>query len=153
MVNAPVLYTGYAPRWGDDTGSNPVPTTMVELWYYSSMITITNTAAEFRITKTKNGITTSSSIIKDRALYEEALITRLKAINLKLKSELWYNSSMENNNTYTATTVRFSSQGEKLEEVRDFANDWNGFKEASKFVEGADEYAIWYEDKIIDFSK
>ena len=52
------------------------------------MITITNTAAEFRITKTKNGITTSSSIIKDRALYEEALITRLKAINLKLKSEL-----------------------------------------------------------------
>jgi len=54
---------------------------------------------------------------------------------------------------YTATTVRFSPQGEKLEEVRDFANDWNGFKEASKFVEGADEYAIWYEDKIIDFSK
>jgi|TARA_B110000908_G_scaffold82697_1_gene99004 hypothetical protein len=60
---------------------------------------------------------------------------------------------MENNNTYTATTVRFNPQGEKLEEVRDFANDWNGFKEASKFVEGADEYAIWYEDKIIDFSK
>ena len=54
---------------------------------------------------------------------------------------------------YVATTVRFSPQGEKLEEVRDFANDWNGFKEASKFVEGADEYAIWYEDKIIDFSK
>ena len=54
---------------------------------------------------------------------------------------------------YTATTVRFSSQGEKLEEVRDFANDWNGFKEASKFVEGADEYAIWYQDKMIDFSK
>ena len=54
---------------------------------------------------------------------------------------------------YTATTVRLSPEGEKLEEVRDFANDWNGFKEASKFVEGADEYAIWYEDKIIDFSK
>jgi len=68
-----------------------------------------------------------------------------------------HNSSMtDTTNTtkeYTATTVRFSPQGEKLEEVRDFANDWNGFKEASKFVEGADEYAIWYEDKIIDFSK
>tara|TARA_B110000285_G_scaffold4191_1_gene4453 strand:- start:358 stop:552 length:195 start_codon:yes stop_codon:yes gene_type:complete len=59
----------------------------------------------------------------------------------------------ENNNTYTATTVRFSPQGEKLEEVRDFANDSNGFKEASKFVAGADEYAIWYEDKIIILSK
>lgn len=60
---------------------------------------------------------------------------------------------MENNNTYTATTVRFSPEGEKLEEVRDFPSDWNGFKEASKFVEGADEYAIWYEGMIIDFSK
>ncbi len=60
---------------------------------------------------------------------------------------------MENNNTYTATTVRFSLQGEELEEVRDFPSDFNGFKEASKFVEGADEYAIWYGDKIIDFSK
>ena len=59
---------------------------------------------------------------------------------------------MENNNTYTATTVRFSPQGEKLEEVRDFPSDWNGFKEASKFVEGADEYAIW-KDKMIEFLK
>ena len=60
---------------------------------------------------------------------------------------------MENNNTYTATTVRFSPEGERLEEVRDFPSDWNGFEDACKFVEGADEYAIWYEGMIIDFSK
>jgi hypothetical protein len=36
---------------------------------------------------------------------------------------------------YTATTVRFSPQGEKLEEVRDFANDWNSKKQASSSKE------------------
>ena len=54
---------------------------------------------------------------------------------------------MENNNTYTATTVRFSPQGENFPKGRD------GLRDAYKFVQGADEYAIWYEDKIIDFSK
>ena len=60
---------------------------------------------------------------------------------------------MENNNTYTATTVRFSPQGEKLEEVRDFPKDRDGLRDAYKFVQSADEWIIWYGDEIIDFSK
>jgi hypothetical protein len=56
---------------------------------------------------------------------------------------------MENNNTYTATTVRFSPQGEKLEEVRDFAKQRTGLRDAYEFVQGADEFIIWCGDEIV----
>jgi hypothetical protein len=60
---------------------------------------------------------------------------------------------MENNNTYCATTVRFNDQGEKLEEVQDFSKCRSGLRDAYKFVEGADEWIIWYGDELVDQTK
>ena len=57
------------------------------------------------------------------------------------------------NNTYTATTCRFTGKGEKLEEVRDFPKGRDGLRDAYKFVQGADEWIIWCGDELVDYAK
>jgi hypothetical protein len=54
---------------------------------------------------------------------------------------------------YTATTVRFNAQGEMLEDVRDFPKCRDGLRQAYKFVDGADEWTIWYGTEMVDHAE
>ena len=53
---------------------------------------------------------------------------------------------------YIATTCTFNSEGEKLEEVRDFPKDRDGLRAAYKFVQSAEDWIIWYGDEVVDQS-
>jgi hypothetical protein len=54
---------------------------------------------------------------------------------------------------YTATTCRFNSHGEILEEVQNFTKDRPGLRQAYKFIQGADEWIIWCGDEMVDYAK
>ena len=55
--------------------------------YTVSMIKIKNTKAETRITETVNGVTSGSTTIHDRALYEKVMFARIRKINKELAKE------------------------------------------------------------------
>jgi len=59
---------------------------------------------------------------------------------------------MIKNNTYTVTTVEFSSTGEMREQVRDFPKCREGLAAAYAFANPCDEWAIWFGDELVDDS-
>lgn len=59
---------------------------------------------------------------------------------------------MIKNNTYTVTTVEFSSTGEMREQVRDFPKCREGLIAALAFANPCDEWAIWFGDELVNDS-
>lgn len=72
-------------------------------------------------------------------------------------SRLDFTASSENEESnpreYTATTVRDNDQGERAEDVRVFPKSRNGLNAAYKFVQGANDWMIWYGDEVVDQSE
>ena len=83
--------------------------------------------------------------------------SRGEAIAKAMKKEqerAGHNENEESNpREYTATTVRDNDQGERAEDVRVFPKSRNGLNAAYKFVQGANDWMIWYGDEVVDQSE
>ena len=105
---------------------------------------------EEEIDKNKSDLNNDGEISEYERSRGEAIA---KAIKKEQERADHYEDEESNPREYTATTVRDNDQGERAEDVRVFPKSRNGLNAAYKFVQGANDWMIWYGDEVVDQSE